>query len=310
MQKIQFSRERDFSAVFSDTFLFLKQNFKSFAGAVLLIAGPFILISGVAMGYMQTSFTGFTRLIATGGYNYSSLFTSLAVSLFFGFIGQAVLSSVVYNYMLLYNSKPQGEAITVSEVGKNVLSNTMRLLGAMLLITILMIIIAVFAVFVFIGIASALGSVGGIIVGLLMFLAFFAYLPVLAYQVPASMFVVVRDGGSGVEGWSKVMKYLRGNFWWTWLIMTVAVISLYIVNILFTLPATIVALMGSLTRARYSDGAVASDHSLLLVALYTFAIFMSYFTSTIYLVLTTFNFLGHEEKSEGTGLFSKIDEIQ
>lgn len=310
MQKIQFNRERDFSAVFSDTFLFLKQNFKTFAGSVVLIAGPFLLVCGFTMGYMQSGIMGFARA-AMSGFNFSDLYVSMSVAFFFAFVGQAVLNSVVYNYMLLYNEKPFGETITIGEVAKRVLSSTPRLLGGLLLLVLIMMIIGAFITFVFIGIGSALGVVGGVISVLLVVIGMLIYFPVLAYQFPASLFVVTRDRVAVLEGWSKVFRYIRGNFWWTWLVMLVAVISLYIINLIFTLPATILTLAGTFTRMQnYGEDAGAGGHSMTIIILYTFATFMSYSLSSVYLVLTTFHFLGQEEKSEGAGLFSKIEDIK
>ncbi|MGZ3884507.1 MAG: hypothetical protein ACXVDK_17635 [Bacteroidia bacterium] len=276
--------------------------------SIFLIAGPFLLICGVSMGYMQTSLTGISRGIFTGR-GFSNLYLELSVALFFAFVGQVVLNSVVYNYMLLYNSKSPGEPITVAEVGRSVLSNVGKLLGAVLSLTLIIIVIGVVISFVFIGIGGSLGIFGGVIIGLAIFAAIMIYAPILMYLFPSALFVVVRDGDTVFNGWGKAVKYLKGNFWWTWLIMVVALVSFYIVNLVFTLPATIVAMVCIFTRASGQDYS-GDDRSLWLILLYTFGLFMSYCLSSFLLVLCAFNFLGHEEKNEGNSLFSKIEEIK
>jgi hypothetical protein len=307
MQKIEFNQERDFSKVFSDTLGFIKQNFKSFFGAIILIAGPFLLISGASIGYMQSSMMSLSRGLIGPGFS-EDMLGMFSLVMFLAIIGNTVLYSVVYNYMLLYYSKPFGEKITVTEVGQKVLSNFGRVMGAMFILLVIMIIIIIVAAFVIVGIATLMGVIGGILIALGVLVLALIYGPILAYYFSASFFVVVRDQESIFNGWGKVHRYLKGNFWWTWLIMFITVIVLYIINAVFSLPATILVM--AKTFARLRDSGAGNDNSILLIVLYTAGLFLSYCTSSVMLVLGAFNFLSHEEKHEGKGLLSRIEEIK
>jgi hypothetical protein len=312
MSKISFSKERDFSALFSDSISFLKQNFKGFFGAILLIAGPFLLVSGAAMGFLQSIASNARNMVLYGGrLDSTTLFTSIGILFFSAFVGSMVLYCVVYNYMILYNNKPEGEPVTVSEVAKEVWRTIWRTMGSLLVVTLIAILAFAILGLAAFGISSALGLAGTVIIGFALVVALLIYGPVLGYVFQAMFFVVIRDDIFGIDAFGKVWKYMKGNFWWTWVVIVVGSFALYIVNLLFTLPATIYSLVGTFTRMGsngYTDG--SSNSTIILVTLYTLGMFFSYFTSSVLLVLSAFNFLSHEEVHEGKGLFSKIDEIK
>jgi hypothetical protein len=313
MSKISFNKERDFSALFSDSIAFLKQNFKSFFGAILLIAGPFLLLSGASLGYLQ-SLAGAGRnslLYGGGGLDYTTLLTAIGILFFSAFVGSMVLYCVVYNYMILYNNKPEGEPITVSEVGKQVLTTIWRTMGSLLVLTLVAGLAFAIIGLAAVGIGSALGLAGTVIIGFAFVVALIIYGPVIGYVFQAMFFVVIRDDIFGMAAFGKVWNYMKGNFWWTWVVMVVGSFALYIVNLLFTLPATIYSLMGTFSRLDHTDYSGGSSGSTVtLVVLYTIGMFFSHFTSSVLLVISAFNFLSHEEVQEGKGLFSRIDEIK
>lgn len=308
-QKINFNQERDFGRVFGDTLKFIKQNFKSFFGNMMLIAGPFLLISGLAMAYLQSQNMGMAYMIRYGGIDYASLYITIAVAVFASIVGQAVLISYVYEYMVLYYNKPFGEKITLGEIGQRVLRGFGRVLGATLLLIVVAIPICIVIALCTVGIGSALGVAGAVIMVLMFLLGLMLLMPVVMYFFPAGYFVVVRDRINIFSALGKVRRYLKGNYWWTWLIMFLAVIALYIIQVVFTLPATIVVMAGTFSRLSNPD-MEPSGPGLTLIILYTFAMFFSYISSSFMMVLCAFNFLGHEEKHEGTGLMSRIEEIK
>jgi hypothetical protein len=310
LSKINFNKERDFSAVFSDTLLFIKQNFKPLFSSILFIAGPFLLVSGSAIGYLQSGGIYKGGFMRGGSLDVSNVFLIVGVIFFSALIGSMVLYCVVFNYMILYNKKPEGETITVSEVGQQVLKTIWRTLGSFLMIVLITVVIAVILVLAAVGISAALAEFGAVIMGLVLIAAVLIYGPVLSYLYQATFFVVLRDESTAMSSMSKVWFYTKGNFWWTWLIMVVAVISLYIINMVFALPATIYGAMNTFSRIRDYSSMDSSGPNIIAIILYTVAMFFSYFTHAIMLVLCAFNFLGHEEKQEGKGLFSQIDEIK
>ena len=53
MEKIELRKARDFGQLFNDSISFLRINFKSFFGIIFLLAGPFVMLTGLLMGYLQ-----------------------------------------------------------------------------------------------------------------------------------------------------------------------------------------------------------------------------------------------------------------
>ena len=202
------------------------------------------------------------------------------------------------------------EKITVSEVGKRVWSNIGRLTIASVVFIFTLILVLTVAVLIGVGFVSMIGAVAGVLLALLLIFGMIIYTPVLAYFIPAAFFVVVRDGDSIFSSMGKVRKYLSGNFWWTWLIMTVAIISLGILQMLFNLPASIVSMMSTFSRISSLENVQPDATSnVLLLVFYTLGMFLTYCTSSISHLISAFNFMSHEEQHEGKGLMSRIDEI-
>ena len=306
-QKINFHQERDFGSVLGDSIQFLKQNFKPFFSSVILIVGPFILLISIIYSFVQTSMmSNIQRNPANPLAMFNSdYFMSVGIMVLSGFIANILLSSVSYNYMCLYNEKPVGEKITVSEVARRLWDNIGRLLISAITFLIVMVVLILLVVLIGIGMFSGLGIGGGILIGLIIFFALMIFSPVFMYFVPASFYLVVRDNLFIFTAMGKVRKYLSGNFWWTWLIMVVALICLGILQGLFNLPATVMGMANLFSRGQGGG----SDNSVLLMVFYTLGMFLTYCTSSISHIITAFNFMSHEEKHEGKGLQSRIDEI-
>ncbi len=312
-QKIEFRKERDFGAVFGDSLKFIKQNFKSFFASIIFIVGPFILLMGAGYGYMQTTIMNIAynpSANPSGVFN-STYFLSIAIMMLGGLLANILLSGVVYNYMIIYNEKTIEERITVTEVGKRVWSNIGRLAIASLIFFITLILISTVLVLIGIGLVSMMGIVAGVLIALLLIVGLIIYMPVLMYFVPAAFFVVVRDGDPIFSSMRKVKNYLSGNFWWTWLLMVVVMISLGILQMLFNMPASIISMMNTFTRlSDMNNGQAEHGSNVLIIVFYTLGMFLTYCTSSISHLISAFNFMNHEEQHEGKGIMSRIDEIK
>lgn len=314
LQKIEFRKEREFTGVFSDAIRFLKQNFKSLFSAIIVIIGPLILLSGLAYSYMQTLMmsNSMAGLSGLGMFN-QTYFVVLGVSYLLMLINSVMLNSVVFNYMCLYQEKEAGEKIRVSEVASRVWSNIGRVLGSLAML--LMLLVAVSIVFGLIGLGFvSMGVVGGILIALGVIFGAMIYFPIFTYYMSAGFFVVVRDEQMILSAFGKVRSHLSGNFWWTWLILVVALIVLSIVQMVFNLPAAILTMMETFTRmrdiSRGSGTGIAGETSILLIVCYTIGRFLTTCSYAVLHLVCGFNFLSQEEKHEGKGILSRIEEIK
>lgn len=309
--KIEFRKEREFTTVLGDSLSFLKQNFKPLFSAILLIIGPIILLSGLAYSFLQTYVLG-NAFSGMSGVFSQTYFLYMGVVYLLMLVNSILLNSVVFNYMCLYNEKEAGEKISVSEVASRVWSNIGRVLGSMTIL--LLLLVALVIVIVLIGIGfSSMGVFGGILIVLVIIFGGLIYAPILTYYLSAGFFVVVRDEKLIMAGFGKVRNYMPGNFWWTWLVMLVAMISLSILQVVFNLPAAVISMTETFTRVRQmadGSGVAGSDHSVLLIICYTVGRFLTTCSFAIMHLICAFNFLGNEEKHEGKGMIGRIDEIK
>ena len=320
VQKIEFRKERDFTSVLGDSIKFLKQNFKSLFSSIILVIGPIILLTGLAYSYMQTVIMSNSFSGMRGGSMFNeTYFLSLGSVYLLVFINAVLLNSVVYNFMCLYNEKPAGEKITVSEVASRVWSSLGRVLLSMLLFLVVIVVIIIACVLIGIGfgsMGSGMGAGGAILAILLVLFILFGMLiltPVLTYGFSAGFYVVIRDKKFIFDAFRTVRRYLSGNFWWTWLIMIVALIAISVLQLLFNLPASIMTVSETFTRMRSITHGTAmpeESNSILLMVLYTIGMFFTTCSSAILHLVCGFNFLSQEEKHEGQGLMSRMDEIK
>lgn len=310
--KINFNQERDFGQLFSDTLLFVKQNFKPFFGSIILIAGPLILVMGLAYAYVQTSILSMTARTVNPSNPFAMFngdyFMGMAVIFISATLAFILVGAVSFHFMCLYNEKPIEEKITISEVSKRLTTNIGRLIVSSIVFLLTMIGIGIVAILIFIGLGSGLGVGGAVIIGLAAFFGAIILGPVIHYYITASFYVVVRDNLFIYSAMGKVKKYLSGSFWWTWLIMVVLLISLSIVQMLFSLPASILT-MGKMFTRMSAPGATEEGSSILLMVFYTISMFLTYCSYSISHVACAFNFLSHEEKHEGKGMIAQIESI-
>lgn len=311
VQKIEFRKEREFTGVLGDAIKFLKQNFKPLFSSILLIIGPFVLLSGLAYSFMQTYMMA-NAFSGLGSVFNESYFISIGVVYLLLLVNSVLLNSVVFNYMCLYQEKEAGEKITVSEVGSRVWGNLGRVLGSMGMLIVFLIVVIIVISLISVGFAS-MGAFGVILLALGFICLGLIYGPVLSYYLSAGFFVVVRDKLMITPAFRKVSSYMSGNFWWTWLILVVAMISLSIVQVIFNLPATVLTMTETFSRMRHitdGSGMEGGDHSVLLIIFYTIGRFLTTCSFAILHLICAFNFLSNEEKHEGKGILGRIDEIK
>jgi hypothetical protein len=73
-EKINFRQTRDFTEVFNVSIKFLRQNFKLFFKSIILVAGPFLLLSAIATGFYQSNAVGLTTIPRDGAPDFLSRF--------------------------------------------------------------------------------------------------------------------------------------------------------------------------------------------------------------------------------------------
>ncbi|MEO6301885.1 MAG: hypothetical protein ABIP51_01815 [Bacteroidia bacterium] len=319
-QKIYLRKVRDLGGIFTAAFAFIKQNFKPFFGSLLFLAGPFIIVGSAISAYMMGSSMTLTRMIR----NFDSFYGNLIISYFFSslfiFIGITIYN-VILNKNLIENEKLQNnESLTINHSISGFFSDFWRILGNSLLLIIIFFVAVLIIALAFAGLFALAGggsSANGAIVlvvllVILLFIALLLFGPILSFIPLAALFVCQRDRIGIFPAVKKVMYYMKGNFWMTWVVSFVAIISYSIMGFIVQIPVLIITLVTTFSRARSTIGYGEQDEStpLLLVSVIIISSLLSYAVLSVYYLMSIYQYTSLEEKKEGSSIIEKINNIQ
>ena len=319
-KKIYYKQVRDLGGIFSATFGFIKSNFKTLYGSLLFFAGPFLMVAATVSSYMLGSSLSFTKLYG-GGLNrmYGDLILSYFAAMMIMFLGITVYN-VILNRNLIENEKlSMDEPLTLKHATIDFWPDFWRILGNSLLVVVLLVVATVVIVFVFAGIFALMGggnSTGSVILAVLgviaLFISMLLFGPILAYVPMAALFVCQRDQIGIFQALGKVFRYLKGNFWITWVVSMVGLLVYMVMGTVVQLPVFIVSLITTFSRVNTTVGYGLQDQStpILLIVVTAISSLLSYGVMVIYHLIAIYQYTNLEEKKEGVSIIDKINQIQ
>jgi len=139
-KEIQFRKRRELGDVLSDSFSFLKQEYKPISSLIITYVLPFLILYGIVNVYVQMKvfvnfdFTDQEELMKNIGPFYANVFL---VSLFGVFV-QSLLVGTYYSYIEIYVKKGKGN-FDLSEIKPLLFSNSLLALGAGIVVYLLVI---------------------------------------------------------------------------------------------------------------------------------------------------------------------------
>lgn len=301
--KINFRRQRDFGQLFTDVFKFIKLNFKSLFLCMLLIPGPLLIIAGGFNGYLQSINADPARFFSYGSIRnpmdaIAEMMGIMLPYIFFAWLAALTASATVNRFFVLYQQKETNNSIEVSEIIRYLPGDVWRLFYNGLLLGLVM--VAVVIAIVIIAMIPVLGILA-LIVGILLLG------PPLYYALVSGNYLVIRDRILITSAVSKAWKYMRGNFWWTWLIVVVSTMMVGIMGFIFGLPMAIMQIIDNPVFNRNYDG--GESNLVLYVILGIIATIGPQLLSPITVLFNVLAYHSYEETEEGSGLKDKIDEI-
>lgn len=301
-QKIDFKKVRDFGQLFTDVFRFLKLNYKSLLFCVLMIPGPLFLIAGVFNGYLQSLGTDPSKLIGVGMMRdpwsiVEQLVTFMLPYVIFLMLGSLAATATINRYFILYQESEGNNTVSVGHILKYLPGDMWRLFYNGLLLGLIAVLFLIP-----VGIIAMIPILGA----LLIVVALLISAPQLAYAVGAANYLVLRDKISITSGFSKAWSYMRGNFWWTWVIVVCAGLVVGILSIVFTLPVSILSMTKTLSRINID---VNDNNTVLYVILGTIAILGPQLLVPISTLFNVLTYHSYEEAEEGTALSEKINQM-
>ena len=283
-QPIEFRKQRELGDIITDTFQFLRQNFKPLFIDIFKITSPVFVILILATGYY--SYLGMDLfsnpfLDDTSGIDIEMLFISLFI----------LFSSLIIFYVLLYNTvlhyiksyiENSGE-VDHSEVSRGVKNDFGKMLGLVLL--------------------------AGIITIFALFLCFFpgVYVWVPLSLAPA-MLIFART--SIMDSISYSFSLIHDNWWTTFFTLVVITLLVYMIGLIFQFPLMIYMFIKTLTMSQ--EGSIANPADIVDWVYVFFNVLSSlfqYLLSIIGVVASAFIYYNLDEKKNATGTYERISNL-
>lgn len=296
--KIEFQRYRDFGQIINSTFEFIRQNFLPLLKSLIFIVGPFLLITGLLLGFYQKSvFTLFqiTSLSQTG-----LIILLLIVSIF---LTMQMLLSTVYSFIMIYLSKDEFTQISIEEVWDGVKQIFFKILGLTLSL-IFLIAAAFFILVLFIGLTA--NATQNPFLGLLIFILLI--IPILFFIVKLSfVYIVALNEKKGVfESIQRSFYLIKNKWWFTFGLIFVLGIIQGLMGVIFQIPQYIIMFA---TMFNSLDGSGVSDITEILIMVTSVISAFQYLLSSITIIALAFLYFSLVELKEAKGLMEKIESI-
>lgn len=283
---IEFKKQRELGEILSDTFAFLRAEFKPFFGTFFKIVGPFLAVMIVALvAYIYFVGNNVSFMILQTDNEAASLATMFIVGLVYvlSIITVYTMSqSTVLHYIKSYNA---GQGQTDFEtIRREVYGSFWSFIGL------------------------------GIIVGLSIFIGFiFCILPGIYLYVPLviSFSIMVFDKVGPTDAYNGGFKLVKDEWWITFATLFVVGIILYIAALAFSIPAVIYQWlkMGIFSGELDAESVLSANTDpfyILFNAVSTIAQFLLNLISIIATALIYFNL---NEKKNFTGTFERIESL-
>lgn len=281
---INFKRQRDLGEIISDTFRFLRENYKLLFKLIFKIAGPIFLVLVLALSYY--SYIGGENLgnpfmTDAIGENQGLFFLSFFILMVTLMAFYVFLYGVVLNFIRSYiENKGQ-----VSE--KEIYSGMREDFGGLLGLLVLVAIITFF--------------------GFLL-----CVLPGIYLWAPLSLSpaLLVFGRHSISDALTESFSLIRDNWWITFFTLLVMAILVYVITLIFQMPLYIYYFFKALTMVE--EGSIGDPSDLFDWVYVVFNVISSlaqYLLSTILIIATAFIYYNLDEKKNFTGSYETISNL-
>ena len=284
---IEFKKKRELGDVLSDTFAFLRSQFKPFFTTFFRIVGPYLLVMMISLG-LYMFFVGDalnTTLLGTGVPSTSNIGITIAVSILYLVsivVVYTMSQSTVLHYIKSYaNGKGEiDEAAVKSEVYQRFGS--------------------------FLGLGFLVGL--SIMVGI-----FICCIPGIYLWVPLalSFSILVFDQKDAVDAYSYSFKLIKDEWWITFATLIVVIIIVSIASYAFALPAVIYqwAKMGVLSGETDAESMTNIFQDPVYLILNMIGTLAQFLLNLISVVAGAFIYFNLNEKKNFTGTYQRIQNL-
>ncbi len=302
-EAIEFRQARDAGDVLNITFQFLRQNVVKLGKSLLFYVAPVMALATALSTQFQSSMFDPDSLI---GVNLGLLGVVYFLSLLVSVMGV----TVVYGYIMLYQDYgPDG--FDLRDVWHMAMVRFFRILGTMLFLMFLVFvgyIAMVIPMVLIIAAGSAFGGAGTVGAILVSVLLVFAFLALIAYFAVILSLIFPMRMREPIGVWAatgRCFKLVKNNWWATFAVLFVAFLIYLVLSIAVGLPYYMLYFSGGFMTLEGGGPPVSG----LLVALSVVASVGGALLYSVPLTATAFQYFSLVERKERTGLMGRIDAV-
>jgi len=284
---IQFKKQRDLGDIITDTFAFLREEFKPFLSTVFKVSGIYLILFLLSMAYYLYAvgdifdFTNTYSSNYSDDINYLSIISAVLAISVFGILSYVSAEAAALHYIKLYINN-DGK-VNPDEVKMNVNNSLMSFVGLGVLKWIVIIVAAMFCI-----------------------------LPMFYVIVPMAVAfsIFTFEERSATDSFSYSFSFIRDDYWITLATIIVMGIIVTVAGYAFGLPAGIYSMIKMGVFSGEMDPANINTFSdPIYVVLNLINYFFNFILNLISVVAGAFIYFNINEGKNFTGTLEKIDNL-
>lgn len=219
-KEIKFRKKRELGDILSDSFEFIKQEYKPISSLIFTYVLPFLILYGIVQVYIQMKLIGNIDLSDPEAMmaNIGPVYKNIFLFSLFGIFVQSLLIGTYYSYIEIYIKKGKGN-FKLSEIKPQLFSNSLIALGAGFVVFIL----------------TMIGIVMCIVPGI-----YFAN----TFSIVVMIALFERKGFG--DAMSRSWKLVNFQWWNTLLINIVGIVIIWAAGFVLTLPAMLAGITSTI----------------------------------------------------------------
>ncbi|MDC6363900.1 MULTISPECIES: hypothetical protein [Flavobacteriaceae] len=283
---IEFKKQRELGEILSDSFSFIRSQFKPFFGTILKIVGPYLLVMLISMGFYLYTIGDIFNITAIGNGAMDTLSPFIMVIAILALLLSSIAAYVLAQGTVLHYIKSyidhRGEPV-YEEIKQQVYSSFWSLIGL------------------------------GILVGLSVGVGFiFCLIPGIYLAVPLclSFAILVFLKKDAMDSYQYSFTLVKENWWITFATLMVVYIIVAVASYAFTLPSVIYMWikMGVFSGEMDAENLNIFNDPVYLI-LNVLGTMVQFLMNIIFLVTTCLIFFNLNEKKNFTGTYERIENL-
>ncbi|VAW10809.1 Putative transmembrane protein [hydrothermal vent metagenome] len=282
---IEFKKKRELGDILSDTFAFLRSQFKPFFNVFLKIVGPYLAVMAISYGFYTYSIGDLVNFTGDNfDFPLTTILTLVVVMVFFfSIIAAYVMAQATTLFYIKSYTDLKGN-IDFDTIKKNVYGSFWKFVGLAFLV----------------GLSVGIGFMFCLVPGI------YLYVPLaLSFSI-----MVFRQKGTS-EAYSDSFGLVKDEWWMAFATLFIVGIIVTIASYAFSMPSTIYAFMklGILSGEIDATDFTGNLFDPIAVILGIISLLAQFFLSIISLVASALIYFNLNEKKNFTGTYERIQDL-